>query len=242
VQFQDPRSGKPLISDIIIYPQAQSFQGPVNVVSYKRLAHDKQGRLWWLDRHLVARIPFKPIDPRLAGSSADFTIEQFLASLAAEHDYIHFHYAWWTIPKYALLLGGGIGLVVIGLIWPSLLSLLISGGFAPPRDAKSVKQRDSLFYVKSTSTSSAPPPKVRVQDDEQLRQVTAAYEQNLPASEATAAAAASPQPVAEVRKLEGGTLEKAAEVKQEEDDVEVKGEYYPVLIHHKKQSDSKPKS
>jgi hypothetical protein len=41
---------------------------------------------------------------------------------------------------------------------------------------------------------------------------------------------------AEVRKLQGGPLEATAAMKTPEDDdeIEVKGEYYPVLIHHKK--------
>ena len=41
---------------------------------------------------------------------------------------------------------------------------------------------------------------------------------------------------AAVRKLQGGPLEAAPVMKQpgDDDEIEVKGEYYPVLIHHKK--------
>ena len=53
-----------------------------------------------------------------------------------------------------------------------------------------------------------------------------------PAGAAGAATASS------VRKLDGGPVEAAPAMKKPEDDdeIEVKGEYYPVLIHHKKQS------
>jgi hypothetical protein len=239
VQFQDARSGKPLVSDIIIDPPVQSFQGPVNVVTYKRLAQDRQGRLWWLDKHMVARIPFKPIDPRFASSDPNFTVEKFLAAQAAQHEFIHFHYAWWLEPGKSLIVGAVAGVVVIGILWPTLLSLLAAGGLAPQREAS--EKGSSLFSVRSSSTSSAKsPPKVSAADEQQLRDVTAAYERNLPAGNRQASQAASqPADSEAVRKLEGGPLEKSAEVKKEEDDVELKGEYYPVMIHHKKVSDTK---
>jgi hypothetical protein len=236
VQFQDPRSGKPLVSDITVYPPIPSFQGPVNLVTYKRLAEDRRGRLWWLDKHMIARIPFKPSDPRLVSGEANLTIEKFLDELAAQHEFIHVHYAWWLEPRKSLAVGAVAGVVLIGVLWPSLLSLLAIGGLAPQREA--AEKKPSLFSVRSTSATKSQS-KLTAADELQLREVTAAYEQNLPAGEASAASSAAPVESAEVRKLEGGQLEKAAEMKREEDDIEVKGEYYPVLIHHKKTPDAK---
>jgi hypothetical protein len=237
IQFQDPRSGKPLVSDVIVYPPIPSFQGSVNLVTYKRLAQDPQGRLWWLDRHMIARIPFKPSDPRLVSGETNLTIEKFLTTMSAQHAFIHFHYAWWLEPAKSLVAGAIAGVVVIGILWPSLLSLLAIGGLVPQREA--TEKKPSLFSVRSTSTSvGKSSPKVTAADEQQLRDITAAYQQNLPVTEAPTVLIA-PTESAEVRKLEGGTLEKAAEMKKEEDDVEVKGEYYPVLIHHKKASDTK---
>jgi hypothetical protein len=239
VQFQEPRSGKPLVSDIIIQPPTQSFQGPVNVVTYKRLAHDRQGQFWYLDKHLVARIPFKPIDPRLASSDPNFTIETFLSELAKQNNFVKYHYAWWLEPKDALLIGAAVGVVVIGILWPTLLNLLVTGGLASKREPKSAKDKSSLWYTKSSSTSpQQTKPKVSAEDEQRLRDLTEAYDRLTPAS-APPPDQQQPAVVQPVSKLEGGPLAKAAEIKKEEDDIEVKGEYYPVLIHHKKQADAK---
>ncbi|HEY1628920.1 MAG TPA: hypothetical protein VGF52_03610, partial [Tepidisphaeraceae bacterium] len=232
------RSGKPLIGDIIIYPPVSSFEGPVNFVTYKRLARDRQGRLWWLSKHMIARIPFKPTDPRQASGEANFTIEKFLSTLARQHDFIQFHYAWWLEPGKSLAVGAAAGVVVIGILWPMLLSLLTSGGLAPRRAAS--EKKSSLFSVRSSSTiATKSPPKVSAADEQRLHDLTAAYERNLPISDAPSTNSAAPAAAEPVRKLEGGPLEIAAQVKKEEDEIEVKGEYYPVLIHHKKPSDRK---
>ena len=52
----------------------------------------------------------------------------------------------------------------------------------------------------------------------------------------SAAAHEDPNVANRIRKLEGGPLEQVAVPKNpdEEDEIEVKGEFYPVLIHHKK--------
>jgi hypothetical protein len=245
IMFQDPRSGKPLISDIVIHPPDQSFEGPVNIVTYKRLATDRKGGLWWEDKHLVARIPFKP-GRRVANVDPNLTVEKFLTEAATQHDFVHFHYAWWLEPKKAMGIGAAAGVIVIGVFWPMLLELMIAGGLAPRREPKDAGDKKiSLWQTKSSSTPEPKPqPKFNAADEQRLRDLTAAYEQNLPTISSGAPVAASPsQQPAAVQKLEGGTLQPVAPQEKEQDDIEVKGEYYPVLIHHKKpgtdQKDSK---
>jgi len=54
-------SGKPLISGIVIHPPEEAFDGMVNIVTYKRLAQDRQGRLGWMNIRLVTKIPYQPV-------------------------------------------------------------------------------------------------------------------------------------------------------------------------------------
>jgi hypothetical protein len=135
------------------------------------------------------------------------------------------------------MLGAAIGLVLIGGIWPSLINIMIGAGFGPKREKKGV----SLWSVKNKKAKEAPKPVVSAEQIQQVADITAAYQQNLGTdigidTPAPSAAGRSAEPG--VRQLQTAALEEVKPVTPgSEDDIEVKGEFYPVLIHHQKKKD-----
>lgn len=240
---KDAQSGKPLITNIVIHPPEYSpaDSGNVNLVTYKRLARDKQGRYGWIDKRVVAKIPYVPAyrGRVQVQNAADLTVEKYLGDLAKSNDFIKFNNGWWLIPKNAMMLGGAAGVVLIGGIWPTLLGLLTGAGLGPAPKPKSAKKEKPLWQYKSTATATVAKPAVSARDQAELEAVTSAYERTLGEAATEGGSAEAPATATaetEVRKLEGGTLEQQEAMKQpgDDDDIEVKGIYYPVLIHHKK--------
>ena len=167
----------------------------MNVITYKRLAHDRKGQLWWLDKHIVARIPFKPIDRRFASTDPNFTVEKFLAEQAKQFNFVKYRYAWWLEPTKAMEAGALSGFFVIGLLWPSFLNLLVAGGFAGYRQPKESAEKSSPWYGKSSSSSSQKvKPAVSAADQQRLVDLTDAYAQKTASMTAGAAKRRSRQP------------------------------------------------
>lgn len=81
-----------------------------------------------------------------------YTVRDYLDAIQAEHPQMpHYTFAWWLEPKAQMWLAVGIGFVVIGVIWPTVLSLLVGAGFGPPPREKGV----SLRNLKATPAPSA---------------------------------------------------------------------------------------
>ncbi len=247
VALIDEKSGEPYIKDIVVHPPQQTFEGAVNVLTYKRLAKDKQGRVGWLDARLIAKIPYKPA---IAGQVKDdpaLTIQKYLQELSATQNQVRFTYGWWMEPRTAMVLGTVAGIVVIGGIWPILLNLMIGAGFGRKSEPEPEPKKKESWWSQFRSRKPEPGsdlarPQPTADDKEHLRAVADAYEQNLQGAGVTmntTAEADGAQESPTVRKLEGGPVEAAAPLKrpEDEDDIEVKGEFYPVLIHHHKKKD-----
>ncbi|HEY7086607.1 MAG TPA: hypothetical protein VH518_00880 [Tepidisphaeraceae bacterium] len=252
VTLKDESSGLPFITGIVIHPQEDSFEGPVNVVTYKRLARDRSGRIGWLSKRMVAKIPYTPVIPGRVEASGDLTIQGYLEGLARSDNTVRFHYGWWLEPKKALIIGSLLGMLIIGGVWPSLLNVMVGAGLGRKADPEEDARRKSGFdwgslvrMSKKPAAGGAGRPQVSAADQRHVQDVADAYERGLAGSAvATASAGASvAQAEGTVRKLEGGPLEAAKPMAkpEDEDDIEVKGEYYPVLIHHKKQQASDQK-
>lgn len=252
---KDTASGLPLISDIVVHPAEYSKPdaSEVNIVTYKRLALDKttQKTGYWLDRWMIAKIPYKPVytgrvqtpDP------STLTIETYLAELAKQpnQEFVQAKFGWWYIPKNAMIVGGIGGAVLIGGVWPTLLGVMTGAGLGPKKKPK----KESLWNYKSKGAEpgKAHKPVVTAADREQLQNVADAYEKNLAGSglgmteagadeAATHAATGTTAKHAKsttVRVLENKPGEASAPIPESDDEVEVKDrEFYPVLVHHKK--------
>lgn len=237
--------GRPLVKGIVIHPPEWSGadQSQVNLVTYKRLARDRQGNYWWIDKRTVAKIPYVPELKGRATVTPGMTIEGYLGELAKQHDFIRFSNGWYLNPMNSMMLGSGAGIVVLGLIWPTLLGLMTGAGLGPkPKPKKDIP----LWKVKSTPTKAAMAPVVSAADQARLDAVNDAYEQSLTEIAMTmpAAPVEEKKSPAEVRKLNTTSVEEVKPIAGENpDDLEAKGEYYPAFFHKKADEDPshKPK-
>jgi hypothetical protein len=238
--LKDNETGQPLIKSIVIHPAEDAFDGKVNIVTYKRLAKDKQGRVGWLDKRVIAKIPYNG-----SPSIADYLKNQS----------IKFNNGWWLQPRWAMTIGCVGGMVLLGGIWPSLLNVMLGAGLGRKRDPEEEERKKqaakaggfdwgSLLRKGKKAEPAHAHASASAGDQRELHDVAAAYERNLGSTGAShsgnAATAVAEGPV---RKLEGGALEEAKPMPKpgDDDEIEVKGEYYPVLIHHKKQHDADAK-
>ncbi len=213
----------------------------VNLVTYKKLMLDpatKENVV--VARQFIAEIPFVP--PGAARSEVDpgMNVERFLQELQKRHDFINYSNGWWTTKPatYALWTIGAV--VVNGGLWPIVLPGLVGAGLGRKHEPKPAV---SLWNYRSDAKASTPPPskpKVTLADQKRLEELTHKLEADLTTSGVgMTAAAAADKTTAAVRKLDGGPLEVAplASNPDADDEIEIKGEYYPVLIHHKKHHD-----
>jgi hypothetical protein len=235
----------PLISSIVIHPPQYSpaDRCQVNQVTYKRLARDKKtGKMdYWLDRWFVAKLPYRPVRlrPQTSSDPGSYTIEAYLADVAKMPNcgFVQARFGWWMIPKNAVMVGGAVGLVVIGGVWPTLLAVMTGAGLGPKKKPKN----ESLWNYKSRTPQKqqAQNPTLTAADRERLEQMTDAYEKELAKAgmnmgpsaptELTESKTRAPQ---ELRKLEQGTLKETAQTTGTgNDDTELKyKEYYPVVV------------
>jgi hypothetical protein len=225
----DPKIG-PIVRSIVVHPPTEDFRGQrLNLVTYQRLCRSRDGkRTEWRNEQFIAESPFRGFA----------SVGEYLAALKKENPAISYRNAWWdrAPAQYAMWTGGSV--LAIGILWPNVLFALMGAGYGPKRDPNAKKE--SLFSYKSRPEPqlAAAKPRVSAADEQKLRDMTDQLERNLAAvathhGDHAPAAAADP---AGIRKLDGGPLEVApAQTAANDDEIEVKGEYYPVLIHHKKQ-------
>ena len=147
---------------------------------------------------------------------------------------ISIHYRWWESSKYGYetwMIGT---FLLVGVIWPTLLAVMIRGGFGRMKpveyDLSRFKGGTDVATMPKASTAA-----VTVSDMDKLRDLEAAMAETLKAGGTTEAAPAAEQsaeaaPV--VKKLAGGPAEAAAPVEAPEEPKDYQGEYYPVVKPH----------
>src|SRR4051794_23227419 len=157
------------------------------------------------------------------GDISKMTAHEYLSKLKAHLDKINkdhpgavlsfdYRYNWLETPRAAFTIFPTAGLLVIGLIWPSILGLLVHAGFGRPADEDGV----DLSKYKNRREPEKKRPTVTHADAEELARLEAELEAKLRSGEAgvTAAstdgqlaAAAPPAP----RALDAGPLEQPKE-------------------------------
>lgn len=150
--------------------------------------------------------------------------------------------AWMENPKYAYPAFAAIGMVVVGIIWPTIMNLLVGAGFGRAPEDPGVDL--SKYKSKATAPSGPTKPQVTQDDMDKLQELESQLEASLMegalegAAGGTAPAAAAPAPI---KKLTAGPAEppppekdkpagkpKAFGADQED--------YYPTEVHGKKPS------
>jgi len=174
---EKPVAGNPVVKSLRLFPaQVSPATGKrVVVVQFDQLIQTKDPQVWeYVPTRFEAVEPYVPTrGPRPA---ADLTVEQYVAEVARENPALVSRYAWWTEPKWAYTVWGGGGLVVIGIIWPTVVNLLIGAGLGrPPKP----KEKYDLSRFKSAPALA---PKPVVSDMGALEMLNASLEKELEAA------------------------------------------------------------
>lgn len=167
------------------------------------------------------------------GDASEFpNVREFLTKTKEGNADLSFRYAWWRERWATYLLWTGASILLIGGVWPSIVSLMVGAGLGIKREASTDPDYD-LERFKSEEEkkkmAGGPTPEqlahMRELEDELERKLAAERAgMPIPEDEPTSAAAAA------ARKLEGGPLQ-AANLDKPPEDHDYKGEFYPVDRH-----------
>jgi hypothetical protein len=230
--------GRAQFTNIVVHPYrlSGSSSGAAHVDVVEGLYFDGQtqmedGKLAarWEPAHFVASTPYNPVTTsggaalpaiRPAGSPSFDNVTSYLASLpqAAGVQFRYDSFAWLTRPLFIWTVGG---FVLVGLIWPTIVNLLVFGSIRRPKE-EGVSLRD----VKGTTRQAKPVPAPMAVAavaalDQELDQVLS--DQPAPA---ISAASAAP-----VRKLDAQPVNAAAaDAGPHKDFAANAGDYYPTEL------------
>lgn len=192
----------------------------------------------------ITDIPFKVSSMRDA-PRADYTIQDYITDVAKQNPDLTYQYAWWFTPKAKWGIWMGISVLVVGILWPTLLGILLG----TEREPKPKKQAEKPHWMTShghDDLSLGRPKKVGITaaDQQQLAELTDKLEHSVGAGvqHSTAAQGAEPQSAlaAAVRKLENKPVEAQQIVEAPKEDVDWGGEFYPVAHAKHKKEDEHP--
>ena len=182
----------------------------------------------------MADAPYKAGQWRGSGDEYK-NVREFLATLKKDNPDldIKYRYAWWRETWAIYVLWTGACLLLIGGVWPSVISLMVGAGLGFHKKEKGPEYDLDRFKGEPEAAKAAPAPTGPTQDQlDHLHQLEDELERRLeaerlgvpmPSDDEVASARAA----AEVRKLDGGPLQPAAVDKPAEEH-EYKGEFYPV--------------
>lgn len=255
-----PDGSGPMIRHVVLRPIVTDYQGKqVQQVTLDVARMGSQsGKIYWEARQMLATIPYEPMrfggmmpDPQQASGGKPFTVGDFLAEMNKNNDMpVKFRYGWESERPVAIAIWTVGAVVVVGGLWPTFLGLLVGAGMARKPEKK---EEYDLDRFGKTSVPEAPryqpKPEVSEEERDRLNDMNRKLEEQLKgAGVLTDGSAEDEDPEGKilapaVRKLDGGPLETtpAAKKQDEDDEVEVKGEFYPVLIHHHKHKEEQGK-
>jgi hypothetical protein len=186
------------------------------------------GRWYWI-----------PWDPKDHHNISDFILaaNDFLnARDGANAIPLTFHYRWWESQKYGFEIWMAGTFLIVGVLWPTLLTVMIKGGLG-----KMTAGEYDLSRFRGGPEPEAPKPATApvatAADEARLRELEESLTASLKAGAAAAPVAETATAVAappEVKKLTGGPAEAAQAPKPVEEAKDYDGEFYPVAHPNKK--------
>jgi len=256
--LRTPRTDKgySLINELTIYPvQEIVVRGATQRTQYLTgvfFERQPSGQYKAKPFHVTTDVPFKPPGVRTPPPNEHYTFGDFVEQLKKDNPAlgIKYSYAWWTLPPAVAAIWGGGTVLLVGGVWPFVVSLMIGAGFGRPKKAEAEYDLDRFGKSGADDDKLGRPTTKAVSQEEhdKLQKLQETLERNLAASgvtETSPADAATAQP-APLRKLDGGPLEVTVGAGQaEEEGKEFKGEFYPVahaVVHkHDKEPDAAKK-
>lgn len=162
------------------------------------------------------------------GESSEFkNVREYLSKLKADNPEVAYKYAWYreTWAIYTLWLGASV--LLIGGVWPSVVSLMVGAGLGISSEEKGPEY--DLDRFKSEADKKAVPTGPTNADMQHLHELEDELEKRL-AAQRMGVPLPDDQPAAEpaaAKKLDGGPLENLVPDKPAEEH-EYKGDFYPV--------------
>jgi hypothetical protein len=151
------QNGSRWFRNIVLYSERLELAGktvPVTIVAgeyFNGRLESQNGQLVavWHPCCYIAEESFRPITP-LAGQQGSNTLIAYLNTLPG----VSYSYAWWRDPKWALCLWTAGSFLFIGLIWPTIINLLVFGRIMRPGEKRGI----DLSKVSAHTPESALPP------------------------------------------------------------------------------------
>ena len=230
---------QPLIKDVVIQPVTTDYAGKkVQPVTFKKMQiGQKTKKVYYVPAQFIATVPYTPRFNAPATMSPQFKLSDYLAHVKRNNASVSYAYGWWQEKPATIAIWTLGAVALIGGVWPTFINLLVGNA---PR-VKKVKAKKEDYFDRFSHAPDPAKAGARVVGDaerQRLDDMNRALEQRL----ATAGVfdkerdLETEEEEAAVRKLQGGPLETAPAMQRpgDDDEIEVKGEFYPVLIHHKK--------
>ena len=196
--------GKPCLTDVVVFPHRLGGMGArtltLHVVSglfFDGRTQVEDGKLTarWEPAYFVASAPYVPATPlpgAMVGGSQQAEFENVIAYLRSSQrsEAVSFRYLRWrwaVRPQFLWTCGG---FVFIGLVWPTLVNLLVFGTLVRPRQAKGL----SLWKVRTSQQRPATPAKAADIDTALPAELNRDLEASAAGTPPAAVAAAPPTP------------------------------------------------
>ncbi len=237
--FANPIEGKiPRIDDIVVYPPVEG----VYTLNFTWYVPSEDGKGWTPQPWSLT------VKGNYAGTNEN--IVDWLARQKKDFPQIHYSYRWYDIAPTAYYIWSGVGLVLVGGVWPSLIGLMTGAGLVPKREKKVAAYDLDRFSAGNTGGSGAEESSaVPALTDEQLAERQSQLDDMVdrmeervadlrmtgtPAAGANASGGSSTAGTKPIQILSDKPLEVAAGPAQPEEKKEYAGEFYPTVRVHKK--------
>ena len=188
------------------------------------------GRWYW--------IPWDPKDHHNVNDFISATDDFLKARDGTAAIPITLHYRWWESQKYGFEIWMAGTFLIVGVLWPTLLTVMIKGGLGKmtPDEYDLSRFRGGPEPEMAKATA----PVATADDAARLRELEESLTASLKAGATATPVAKAPTAVAappEVKKLAGGPAEAAAAPKPVEESKDYQGEFYPVAHPNQKPGD-----
>jgi hypothetical protein len=160
------KSGQPILQNVRVEPPVKDYANQLRqiVVGKRLLLNTADDKEYLVPFYFYAAVPYQP---RIALSEADNkpfpangTVLDYLRLAKAKNPSLGFRYAWEFEPNWFIALCGAGGVVVVGIIWPTILNALMGAGFGRP--PKTQSEKDNEAYLSRFGKRSQKPAASRV--------------------------------------------------------------------------------
>jgi hypothetical protein len=222
----------PWIRDIVVHPHPERGV----IITGRHLEPGRGDTMLYQPFRFVPPMPYEPLSSPRGNRPADWeqsgrTVRDYLNHMAGTHDHVSYRYAWTSQPLYRYLIWTAGAVLAIGIVWPSIISLLTGGGLG--RRGATEPEYDLSRFQSDPAPPQRQPASMTQEEADHLASLEAELERKL-AGRSDDAIAADPAPEAApeqpVRRLDARPLE-GAPVESPQQRKDYAGEFYPTVAH-----------